>query len=169
MSRTMTDQELIDGLRALMKARKVSVKTLAAGIGIPYRTLQNYLIGETRFPASVFLSASEYLGVDQHYIITKSFELAHCSLVDAIIRVFGDSLCQMETDIESNGVRITDKPITERSHRNVVAAILAAKISREYHKLRSDDLGGGTVPHAPPRISDVENRLAKKLVKPDNP
>jgi transcriptional regulator with XRE-family HTH domain len=161
MSTPLDDQSIIDGLRALMKKKKISVRTLAEQINIPYRTLQNYLTGATRFPVSVFLAASEALGLERHYIVSNSLELSHWDLHDAILTVFGDLLDRIRVDEKGNILEILADPVKDGSHKAIVSSILAGKLSKEYARFREDSLLKAAGLRPPNRISDLEKKIGQ--------
>ena len=151
MSSVISDQELLEGLRSAMKSRKVSVRALSERLGVPYRTLQNYLTGQTRLPAATFLSACNALGLDQHFVMTNSFELSGSDMYDAVLTVLNDVLPlidapSVEADVKP---RLTDK--SDSAHRQVAATVLAIKLSKAYDKYRRDTWKKEVAPSEPRR------------------
>ncbi|MFB2553226.1 helix-turn-helix domain-containing protein [Ensifer soli] len=67
-----------------MKERKRSMKSLSADIGLPYRSLQNYLSGSNRIPTDVYVKILELLGIDNQYIMEGNFDLKYWPLWDSL-------------------------------------------------------------------------------------
>lgn len=57
-----TDDALTANLRALIGEHGMSIRAMAEVIGVPYRTLQNQLLGKARMPAATYLNAMKALG-----------------------------------------------------------------------------------------------------------
>lgn len=121
------DSRLVDGIRAAMKLSKVSMRALSERTGLPYRSLQNYLSGTTRMPASVYVQMCQQLGIDNQFVLERNFQLRYHPLWDALHRVLGDAL-----------VTIRHQPITDRSdmgkqrERQRNADALAHQLSSAY-------------------------------------
>jgi transcriptional regulator with XRE-family HTH domain len=76
---------LISALKAALKARRVTMRQLSDSLHIPYRSLQNYLSGESRLPADVLLSICQEIGLEADYLAKGNFELSHFDLYDAVL------------------------------------------------------------------------------------
>lgn len=149
MSSVTEDQPVLDGIRALMKKRKITLRELASRVGIPYRTLQNYLNGNSRFPAYVFLNICETLGLGRHYVLSGSADVSYQELVDSIIQVFGDELLKINVDPQLGKVTVSDIPSRERSHKAIVGHLLANELSKAYVRYFEDTLAQSTFPRRP--------------------
>lgn len=57
------EAHLISSLRELMGLRSISVREMAAKVGVPYRTLQNQLLGKARLPASTYMKVVNEVGL----------------------------------------------------------------------------------------------------------
>ena len=140
MSRLIEDHQVIEGVRALMKKRRVTLKLLSKELEIPYRTLQNYLNGESRFPASVFISICVYLGLEPPYIISNTFEISEWDLFDAVNVALQDILPYLDLS-QSNQLKIRNEPVPPLSNdRPMVAMSIARKLNSQFNRLRTETL-----------------------------
>ncbi|WP_057462601.1 helix-turn-helix transcriptional regulator [Pseudovibrio sp. POLY-S9] len=78
------NDQLVARLKATMKLAKMSLKHMSEKIGLPYRSLQNYMSGKTRLPADVYVLMCQELGVDNQYVMQGNFHLERWPLYDAI-------------------------------------------------------------------------------------
>ena len=52
----MNEQDVVAGLRAVMKHRKISLTELADKLNIPYRSLQNWFSGNSSMGLETYIS-----------------------------------------------------------------------------------------------------------------
>lgn len=135
---TYTDEQLVSDIKRLLKERKRSLRSLASLIGVPYRTMQNYMSGESRIPAAVLIAiVDELSGGDLRYLRHGDHLLRHADLFDAIIQVLGDELLSLNPDkIGSRRMLTTAYEDPEiHSRYTVLASKLAEQISLAYSTL----------------------------------
>lgn len=90
------DRQLAESLRSILEEKRVTIRTLSRDLDIPYRSMQNYLSGKNRIPATVLISILDKLGVDLHYMRYRDHMLRHSDLYDAIWDTLGDNLLTIE-------------------------------------------------------------------------
>lgn len=141
---------LVSVLKGVLKKKRVSMRHLSDKLNIPYRSLQNYMSGESRMPADVLLSITKEIGLEADYLLENGFYLTHYDMYDAVISVLGEVIPWI--DIGRTGVaELRSEPSSERTHQLSVAHILAVKLSEEYGRCRQAWLNNGTPGH--PRLT----------------
>lgn len=129
------DENLAEDVRNLLKRRKVSIRAAAAEIGIPYRSMQNYLSGESRMPATVLISILDvYAGGDLRFLRNGDHLLRHGDLFDAVIAVLGGGLLSKYVSAPADAKAFLEfEEDPEFRHRCIGAASeIAVRISEEY-------------------------------------
>lgn len=134
MSAADWDERVVAGLRAAMKAGKVTMRALSERTGIPYRSLQNYMSG-TKMPAGVYVQICEELGVDNQFVLEGHFQLRYHPLWDALFTVLGDGL--LKARFEPIPEEFDEARHRERQRR---ADALARLLSNAYDRERLDHL-----------------------------
>lgn len=130
------DDAIIDALRALMSRQRLKMTDLAEGIGVPYRSLQNYMSKRSPMPLAVYVAVCEWIGVTPDYPIRGRFKLAHHDLQKALLGVFGEEFFNsVEFD---DHLRWTIGPKREMDRRRTVgnAGTFAGMIESEYDQIR---------------------------------
>jgi transcriptional regulator with XRE-family HTH domain len=72
MSRQNVDEAaagLLDRLKTAMAARGVNMKELSERVGVPYRTLQGYLLGKRTIPIHLLRMLSRELNANAHWLL----------------------------------------------------------------------------------------------------
>ncbi|MFO1038123.1 MAG: helix-turn-helix transcriptional regulator [Geminicoccaceae bacterium] len=69
------DAKIIKQIQITMAVRRVTMRDLAPLVGMPYRTLQNYLQGKSRLPAAVVIKLAEALNVRPEFLLCGNLEL----------------------------------------------------------------------------------------------
>ena len=59
----MTEQEIVAGLKTVMRYQKVTLAELSRQLGIPYRTLQNWFLGNASMTLAAYYAICCELGV----------------------------------------------------------------------------------------------------------
>lgn len=148
------DDQLVEGIKRAMAEGKVSMKRLSARTGLPYRTLQNYLLGTARMPASAYVMICRELGIDNQYVLQGNFHLQFAPLWDALWDVFGDFLSALRHEPNTSGVDNMEL----HNRKQAAASKFAAAISDAYNAVRLSELQNGHSPHA-----TIETLRAKRV------
>ena len=109
---------LVTRVRAAMAVRDVSIRDLASTIGLPYRTLQNYLLGTNQMPAKIVGKVAEALNVSSDF-----FLLGRVDLFD--MRLLSDTLHLVEDWRRHGGDKVS---------LDDAAALFAADYNRDYQR-----------------------------------
>jgi len=130
------DDPIIDTLRAIMARQKLKITDMAKEIGVPYRSLQNYMTKRSPMPLSVYIAACEWIGITPDYPLRGRFKLSHHDLQRALIEVFGEEFFN-SIDFDEH-LRWTIGPRREIDRRRMVgnAGNFAQMISSEYDTIR---------------------------------
>jgi hypothetical protein len=83
------DEWIVTAFRDAMKAGRRTIRSVSVNTGIPYRSLQNYLAGKSRMPASVYLNLCNELAITNDYVIHRTFQLDHEPLTRALTATLG--------------------------------------------------------------------------------
>lgn len=150
---TYDEETLIRDLKALMKRKKRSARAISQSIGVPYRSIQNYLSGESRIPAVVLIKMLDDLGATIRMLRFGDDLLSHSDLFDAVYRVFGESLNEIDLDkIGKRGAPIisrlsTPEELAAHRRRGEIASELAVRLSEAYDEFsRSNQFATGHFP-----------------------
>lgn len=107
MSSNLSDAFLAEQIRALLKQVRKSQRDVSRELGVPYRSVQTYLAGETRIPATFLLDLCRWLDVEPEYLTTGEFRLRRSDLYDAVIRgLDGAGLLPDRQKLEESGARV---------------------------------------------------------------
>lgn len=168
------EEALVRDLKALMKHKKRSARSISQAIGVPYRSMQNYLSGESRIPAIVLIKMLDELGATVRMLRFGDDLLSHSDMFDAVYRVFGDFLNQI--DLKEIGKRraatisrlSTPEELEAHGRRGEIASELAVRLSEAYDEFsRSNRLPIGPFP----TIKEIRQRAelrARATSKPDD-
>lgn len=80
------DIGVIGRLKQAMAARKFSIKKLSAATSVPYRTLQNYLLGMHALPAEVLAKICAAMDVSADWIFREQLYLHPEDMKEALHR-----------------------------------------------------------------------------------
>lgn len=94
-----TDQGLAARLRSVIDARNLSIREVAKTIEVPYRTLQNQLLGQNKMPASTFAKLLSYLELPAEFIVSGRYQPRHRPIADALKATLGDLLPAVDGDM----------------------------------------------------------------------
>jgi hypothetical protein len=149
------DDWLVVALRDALKVRRVSMRHLSEKLDIPYRSIQNYVSGESRIPGDVLLRICAEIGLEPQHLLTGSFEISHSDLYDSVHHVFGDLLPLI--DVDSGGrIILRETPSKDRSEELTVAHILTRRINEAYARYRNASFKGQS--SKPRTSSETVNR-----------
>lgn len=98
MSADFSDEGIAKRLRRLIEARGLSIRQVAKDIQVPYRTLQNQLLGSNKMPASTFARLLEYLQLPAAFITYGRYEPKLRPITDALKKTFGHLLPVVNRD-----------------------------------------------------------------------
>lgn len=133
MSSELGDIALAELFRELLKLVGKSQRDLSRDIGVPYRSVQKYLSGETRIPASFLIAVCRCLDVEVDFLINGDFRPRQTTLYDAVIRALDDaSLLPSRNDL-SNAPK-----------RAELAGLITATIRENYDRYRREDISKKT-------------------------
>lgn len=137
------DLQLARDLRSVLEEKKVSLKTLSRDLEIPYRSLQNYISGQNRIPATILILILDRLGIDLHYLRNRDHLLRHADLYDAIWESLGDNL--VEIDLPSRNRHLDPQGNADDYRRfqkkQANATALAILISEKYDSFSRRNYG----------------------------
>lgn len=94
-----SDEVLASRLKAILDGRRVSIKSAAEAVGIPYRTLQNQLMGNNRMPASTFLKLAVFLEIPADVIAEGRWRFPLRPLTNALKQTFGGLLPALDGEM----------------------------------------------------------------------
>src|SRR3954451_15643205 len=80
----MLDSTIAARLTALRHQRKSSVREVSEAIGLPYRTVQNYLSGRVSIPATFVAKCCELFNVEADIVLFGGIDLGPESLLTAV-------------------------------------------------------------------------------------
>ncbi|MGU9981371.1 hypothetical protein ACJ4V0_15145 [Phreatobacter sp. HK31-P] len=169
---TYDEESLVRDLKALMKMRKRSARSISEAIKVPYRSIQNYLSGESRIPAVVLIAILDELGADIRLLRHGDALLSHWDLNDAIFRVFGDYLSEIDIDAIGQTRNLgrsetTPEDLMEQTRRVKKASTLAGRLSEAYDEMVRGNrmVAGGQSPTIKELKERHEQRLAAQEQK----
>jgi hypothetical protein len=137
---TASEKQVLAGLRKVLRRRGVKLTDLASQIGVPYRSLQNYMAGTSRMPLDVYLRICGSIGITPDYPIAGRFRLDHHALQRAIADTLGESLKRLSVS-EDSVLSIESAPSrVEAGHDQRVSGFLAAIIAGRYDTIREASL-----------------------------
>lgn len=131
MSIKMTDAELAEKIRELLMTSRKSQMDVSRDLGVPYRSVQKYMSGETRIPATFLIALCRSLDVELDYLVTGDFRPRQWELFDAVIRVLDDL-----------GVLAPRNNTENATGRAVIAGTATATIRESYDRFRREALSG---------------------------
>ncbi len=123
-----TDKVIATRLRDVLKASKRSQKDVSDALQVPYKTVQGYLAGSKKIPATFVLGVCSFVGVDFEYLSKGIFQLESNAFRDAVYMT-----------ILRKGLA-SDKDLKSHTDAVVLAAELAVLIAERYDDLRKEDL-----------------------------
>lgn len=150
------DDWLVEALKDALKVRRVSMRHLSEKLSIPYRSVQNYLSGESRIPADVLLRVCEEIGLEVDQLVKGSFEISHADLNDAVMQVFKDVLPLLEIRAGAR-LAVKPEPSKDRSEAMTIAHILTVRLNEAYARFREQSFRGGV--SKPRTSSEVRKRI----------
>ncbi len=128
------EEKLLSGLKMILKEKNWTQRELSKRTDIPYRSIQNYLTGTTKMPATVYLKICKELGVDNQYVLHGSFQLFQPILHEAVSEVIGENLVLHQTtdgviSTSQKNTKLTEFQLSELTHNLLMAY---ARIRKQY-------------------------------------
>ena len=136
---------IIDALRDVMDRRRLKLTDVARDIGIPYRSLQNYMSKRSTMPLDVYIKLCARIGITPDYPVAERFKLDTYAVRTAFERVFGNTFFNYVSVSDDLTVKLdTSRQHNAESARNaahVVTALFAGAydLSREVALTRLED------------------------------
>ena len=151
---TLSDDELIAILKDVLKRKGVSLRALSDGLNVPYRSVQNYVGGETRMPAAFLMNACAYIGIEPSYFYNKDFRPEWSDLYDAVFK----ALEQLEFMPAENAKASEGSGSGDGRPQVKLAAKATALISEGYDRYRTEwlnnRLGAAAGRRGDPHVAD---------------
>lgn len=104
------DDGLATRLRTIIDGRSLSIREVAKAIDVPYRTLQNQLLGHNKMPASTFARLLAFLELPAEFVTEGRYQPRHRPIANALKRAFGDHLPAVDPEM-----RIVAPPAESRT------------------------------------------------------
>jgi transcriptional regulator with XRE-family HTH domain len=128
------------------KRMGLSLRALAREIDLPYRSLQNYLSGESRLPADVVVRAAKALGVETDFLFFGRVSLNAAAVRKSLEGALEDVLPRLMTTGRAVKVRDDDRLFDVGSEaaaalRAAVVEHLTAQMQQFYEAFRETSLG----------------------------
>ena len=135
MSTEITDALLAERIRDVLKLAGKSQRDVSRELEIPYRSVQTYLAGETRIPATFLLALCQNIGLEPDYLVSGDFRPRRADLYDAVIRALDDmGLLPPRDELDNSGQRAE------------VAGHITATIREAYDRYRRESTFKGRKP-----------------------
>ena len=131
MSNEITDAALAEKIRELLKLTRKSQMDVSRELGVPYRSVQKYLAGETRIPATFLIALCRSLDVEMDYLVTGDFRPRQWEMVDAVVRALDDL-----------GVLPSRDGVEYAQGRAIVAGTATSTIRESYDRFRREAVSG---------------------------
>jgi transcriptional regulator with XRE-family HTH domain len=125
------DEVIAKRLKALLDGRGITIKSAAERLDVPYRTLQNQLMGNNRMTASTLAKLLSLLELPVEAIIEGRVRPPLRPLASALKRVFGSLLPSLDEDmtpVAPGSDRTADE--LDRNARSL-AFLLREQVERE--------------------------------------
>lgn len=138
MSTPFDDAELAVRLRAALKKKGVSMRTISEHLEIPYRTVQNYISGSQKIPAIFLLKVCHLTGIEPSFFIYEDFKLNYWDMYDAVFEVMN----RLSFLPEPQTLRDPELGITFEDHtgRKALASRITADLISRYDHWSSERL-----------------------------
>ena len=137
----LTDEVIVQRLRAILDAENVKITALAEATGIPYRTLQNQLSGKSRISAVNLLKVLDAANLPSSILTEESATLNVALLAISLQGILGEFLPHIEPGPGGElGVSIPAQRTPKQMAKDAVA--LAIALEREYG-IASVHMSGG--------------------------
>ncbi len=107
------------------------MRTISFELAVPYRSVQNYINGESEMPATFFLRVCDLAGVEADYFIQGHFRPSGPELWDAVFHAMDLAGLLPPPKINSDGV-------ADFSDRDNLVSTVAAHVSERYDRKRSE-------------------------------
>jgi len=127
-----SDEGIAKRLRSVLDGRKLTIKEASEAVDVPYRTLQNQLLGRNKMPASTFAKLLSFLELPPQFIAAGRYEPDTRPIADALKWTFGALLPAVDSEM-----RLIPPPAQDRSaevldrHANAIAFLYRVAYERE--------------------------------------
>lgn len=157
--KVLTEDELLVRLRDALKRKRVSLRHLSQVLGVPYRSVQNYMGGETRMPASFLINVCGYIGLEPSFLYHGDFRPHYYDLKDAVAKA-----CKIlnvpnheEPELVDGILRSGDTP------QRMFVDRATELISENYDRFRHDWLNRRTSDHGFRGDPFIDDRTGRKV------
>lgn len=138
MSTPLDDATLVRALRDVIKAKKVSLRTISERLGVPYRSVQNYVGGETRMPADFLLNVCSFIGIEPEYLVYGDFYLRENDLYDALAKSLERANLIEPTQILRHARALSEDEQAAYEERLRILDLVTTLTSEHYERLRQE-------------------------------
>ena len=123
----------------------LSLREFAEALGMPYRTIQNYLTGDVKIPAEFIHKSCRYFGVEIDFVFYAGIDFDRLAMAQTVSEIFGDivdglTVADGALKIRSEGKKPESDSVAEARRAGVLLHISAA-IRDGYIDRRIDALG----------------------------
>ncbi|WP_083850568.1 helix-turn-helix domain-containing protein [Rhodovulum sp. PH10] len=161
MSTWLQNDHLAAKLKDALKKKGVSLRDLSEALQIPYRSVQNYLSGESRIPADFLLNVCNYTGIEADFFIYGDFRLVDIELYYALFAVLDGSDLLPQLHRTDRGAFDSED---QQERQRIVSGLTTALIER-YDRYRADWLANRLGPeNLPPGKRRAFGRAKRKQV-----
>lgn len=138
MSTLLDDATLVRALRDVIKAKKVSLRSISEHLGVPYRSVQNYVGGETRMPADFLLNVCAFIGIEPDFLVYGDFNLRENDLFDALAKALERANLIEPSKLGRISRSLTEDEQAAHEERLRILDLVTALTSEHYERLRQE-------------------------------
>jgi transcriptional regulator with XRE-family HTH domain len=135
------DHLLVGRIDRFLERRGITLRKFANDLKLPYRTVQNYMTGDVRLPASFLGSVCSYLGVEADYLLFGGVDVDRTAFDESFFHIFEDVLTSIDCDGGRAVVRAPAAPQlsgtrAQESWKNHITLLLGPALRDEYVRRR---------------------------------
>lgn len=138
MSTPLDEDALVRSLREVIKAKKVSLRAISEHLGVPYRSVQNYVGGETRMPADFLLNVCAFIGIEPEYLMHGDFYLRENDLYDALAKALERANLIEPPMLARAGRPLTPDEQVAHEERLRILDLVTTLTSEQYERFRQE-------------------------------
>ncbi|WP_333825960.1 helix-turn-helix domain-containing protein [Pinisolibacter sp.] len=90
MSTPIDDAEIASRLRDILKLKGISLRDISDALEMPYRTVQNYMTGSSKIPATFVFGVCHILDVEPDFLLYGDFKPQYADLHSAVLEALDD-------------------------------------------------------------------------------
>jgi len=90
MSTSLDDATLAGRLRDVLRLKGISLRDISTALDMPYRTIQNYMTGSTKIPATFVFEVCHLIDVEPNYFLYGDFKPQYTDMHSAILEALYD-------------------------------------------------------------------------------